>query len=117
MPRNKIFASIDIGTCKITTIIASAAEETGKLQVVGVANEPSRGLRKSQVVDIEEAMEAVTRSVEAAERMAGFSISSTFVSISGNHIQSQNSKGVVAVSNPNEEIVHDDVTRVIEGAR
>jgi len=117
MARSQMFASIDIGTCKITTVIAAVTEETKKLQVMGVANEPSRGLRKSQVVDIEEAVEAVTRSVEAAERMAGFSISSAFVSISGSHIQSQNSKGVVAVSNPNEEIIQEDVVRVIEAAR
>ena len=117
MGRNKILAGIDIGTCKITTILVAINEETGKMQVVGVANEPSKGLRKSQVVDIEEAVEAVTESVEAAERMAGYSVSSAFVSISGAHIQSQNSKGVVAISNPNEEIIQEDVTRVIEAGR
>lgn len=117
MKRNKMLAGIDVGTEKISTVITAVDEATGKQQVVGVANEPSRGLRKSQVVDIEEAMEAVTRSVEAAERMAGYSISSAFVSVSGSHIQSQNSKGVVAVSRPNEEVVAEDVTRVIEAAR
>lgn len=117
MRQSKMLAGIDVGTEKITTVIVSRDEVTGKMQVAGVANELSRGLRKSQVVDIEEAVEAVTRSVEAAERMAGYSISSGFVSVSGNHIQSQNSKGVVAVANPNEEIIQEDVTRVIEAAR
>lgn len=117
MAQTKVLAGIDIGTCKVTTVLASVNEETGKLQVVGVANEESKGLRKSQVVDIEEAVETVTKSVEAAERMAGFSISSAFISISGAHIQSQNSKGVVAVSTPNEEIVQEDVVRVIEAAK
>ncbi len=117
MSRGKILAGIDIGTCKITTVIISINEESGQLQVVGVANEPSRGLRKSQVVDIEEAVLAVTRSVEAAERMAGCSISSAFVSTGGSHIQSQNSKGVVAIANPNEEILQEDVGRVVEAAR
>jgi len=117
MSRGKILAGIDIGTCKITTVIISINEESGQLQVVGVANEPSRGLRKSQVVDIEEAVMAVTRSVEAAERMAGCSISSAFVSTGGSHIQSQNSKGVVAIANPNEEILQEDVGRVVEAAR
>lgn len=117
MSKGKIIAGIDVGTCKITTVIASLDEETGKLQVIGVANEESRGLRKSQVVDIEETVEAVTRSVEAAERMAGYSISSAFVSTGGSHIQSQNSKGVVAIANPNEEILPEDVARVVEAAR
>ena len=117
MARGNIYAGIDIGTCKVTTILVSEEEETGKLRVVGVAIEESRGIRKSQVVDIEEAIEAITSSVEAAERMAGFSITHAYVSIGGSHIQSQNSKGVVAVANPGEEIVADDVSRVIEAAR
>ena len=117
MSRGRILAGIDVGTCKITTAIVSINEESGQLQVVGVANEPSKGLRKSQIVDIEEAVVAVTKSVEAAERMAGCSISSAFVSTGGGHIQSQNSKGVVAIANPNEEILQEDVSRVVEAAR
>lgn len=117
MPRNKSLAAIDIGTCKITTIIASENQETNKLQIVGVANTLSKGLRKSQIVDIEETIEALTQSIEAAERMAGYSLSNSFISISGAHIQSQNSKGVVAVANPGEEITEEDVNRVIEAAK
>ncbi len=117
MARGNIYAGIDIGTCKTTTIIVSEDEETGKLRVVGVATVESRGIRKSQVVDIEETVEAITQSVEAAERMAGFSISNAFISIGGIHIQSQNSKGVVAVANSGEEITLDDVNRVIDAAR
>jgi cell division protein FtsA len=111
------FSAIDIGTSKIATIIASVSEETGKINVIGASSVPSRGLRKSQVVDIEEAIEAITASVESAERMAGTSLSSAFISVGGGHIQSQNSKGVVAVSNPDSEIVGDDLQRVIEAAR
>lgn len=117
MAHNRTLAGIDIGTCKVTTVIVSLDDEAEKIQVVGVSNEPSKGLRRSQVVDIEEAVDVVTKSVEAAERMAGFSINSAFISISGAHIQSQNSKGVVAVSNPNDEINQEDVSRVIEAAR
>jgi cell division protein FtsA len=117
MAKTNIVAGIDIGTSKITTIIASQSPETDKINVIGVANKESKGLRRSQIVDIEEAVEAVTESVEAAERMAGYSISRTFVSISGSHIESINSKGVVAVAEPEGEIVIDDVNRVIEAAR
>ncbi len=110
-------SAIDIGSSKITTIIASVGEEDQKVRVVGVASVPSRGIRKSQIVDIEEAIEAVTESVEAAERMAGFSISQALVSISGIHINSLNSKGLVAVQNPDAEIIADDVARVVEAAK
>ncbi|MBI2009648.1 MAG: cell division protein FtsA [Candidatus Chisholmbacteria bacterium] len=115
MAKGKVLAGIDVGTAKVCTIIAAAAE--GKINVMGVSSTPSKGLRKSQIVDIEDAIEAITESVEAAERMAGYNINSAFVSIGGAHIASQNSKGVVAVSEPEGEIINDDVLRVIEAAR
>jgi cell division protein FtsA len=117
MSKNSIIAGIDVGTEKICTIIASVSGETNKTNVVGVAATPSKGLRKSQIVDLDEAISAITDSVEAAERMAGLTISSGLVSISGVHIESLNSKGVVAVSEPDGEIVQEDVERVIEAAR
>ena len=116
MAKGRILAGIDIGSSKVVTLIASQTE-TGKISCIGVAAVESRGLRKSQIVDIEEATDAITESVEAAERMAGYSISQGFVSISGAHIQSQNSKGVVAVAQPEDEITATDVDRVIEAAR
>lgn len=117
MQKGKMIAAIDVGTEKVTTIIASENVETKKINVMGVAATPSSGIRKSQIVDIEEATEAITGSVEAAERMAGYSITQAVVSIGGAHIASQNSKGVVAVSDPEGEIINEDVERVIEAAR
>jgi cell division protein FtsA len=111
------FSAIDIGSSKITTIIATQGEEDTSLRVVGVASVPSKGIRKSQVVDIEDAIDAMTESVESAERMAGISIKDAAVSISGIHIESQNSKGLVAVQNPDSEITPDDVYRVVEAAK
>ena len=116
MAKGRILAGIDIGTSKVVTLIGSQAE-TGRVHIIGVAAVPSKGLRKSQIVDIEEATESITESVEAAERMAGYSISQAFVSIGGAHIESQNSKGVVAVAEPEGEITATDVDRVIEAAR
>jgi cell division protein FtsA len=117
MTKEQTIAAIDIGSSKVTTIIGSVSTEEEKVNIVGVANIPSQGLRKSQVVDIEDAINGITKSVEAAERMAGFSLDSALVSIGGSHIESQNSKGVVAVSQAEGEIVNSDVERVIEAAR
>lgn len=117
MPKSQLISAIDIGTTKITTVIASLPADEDRINVVGVATEPAKGLRKSQIVDIDETIEAITQSVEAAERMAGYSIASALVSVSGIHIESVNSKGVVAVANPEGEIDEQDVTRVIEAAR
>lgn len=116
MGKTKVVAAIDIGTEKVCTLIA-VVEEGGELRVVGASAVRSAGIRKSQIVNLEEAAAAVTESVDAAERMAGFSINHAYVSVGGKHIESQNSKGVVAVTDPNGDITHADVERVIEAAR
>ncbi len=115
MQKDTIAVGIDIGSTKITTIIATFQDES--INVIGVSSVPSRGLRKGQVVDIEEAVQSITASLESAERMAGYSVGTAFVSVNGIHIESQNSKGVVAVGNPTGEITEEDVLRVVEAAR
>lgn len=117
MSRAKIVAGIDVGSSKTTAIIASKGEEEEKPKVIGVAHVPSAGIRKGQIVNIEEASETVVNAAEAAERMAGYDLSRAFVSVGGYHIASQNSKGVVAVAEPEGEITASDVDRVIEAAR
>lgn len=120
MARDKVLVGIDVGTSKIATLIGTApagSESSGNLNVIGVSTVQSRGLRKGQVVDIEEATAAITESLEAAERMAGYSVSAAYVSVGGNHITSQNSHGVVAVAEPDKEITAQDVERVIEAAK
>src|SRR3989344_4109810 len=114
--RDRIAAAIDVGTSKITTIIANVREE-GQLHIIGVSSVDSKGLRKGQVVDIEDAKTAISISLEAAERMAGSSVASAFVSVGGNQIASQNSHGVVAVADPEKEISADDVRRVVDAAK
>uniref|UniRef100_A0A7C4M100 Cell division protein FtsA n=1 Tax=candidate division CPR3 bacterium TaxID=2268181 RepID=A0A7C4M100_UNCC3 len=112
----RIVAGIDIGTSKIATIIASVPED-GLVNILGVATGKSRGIRKGQIVDIEEATSCIVESLEAAERMAGYSISSAFFTVGGAHIMSQNSHGVVAVAEPQKEITAIDVKRAVEAAK
>jgi cell division protein FtsA len=116
MARDSLVAGIDIGTSKITTLIATVPDE-GSLHVIGVSTIDSKGLRKGQVVNIEEATDAISRSLEAAERMAGTEVAQAFLTIGGNHITSINSHGVVAVAEPDREITHQDVNRVIDAAK
>jgi len=114
---SRVLAGIDIGSSKIATIIAQVSSDDGKVNIIGAASVPSIGVRKGQIVNIEEATQGIISSVEAAERMAGYSLSKAFISVGGAHIASQNSKGVVAVAEPEGEITPDDVRRVIEAAR
>lgn len=116
MAKNKIVAGIDIGSAKTATLIAQV-DETGKISIVGIASAPTKGVRKSQIVDIEDATESTIASVEAAERMAGYNLSNSYVSIGGGHISSQNSQGVVAVADPSAEVTGEDVDRVIDAAK
>src|SRR3989344_5463991 len=116
MSKDKVVTGIDIGSSKITTIIAVLQEDLTP-NVIGVSSIPSKGLRKGQVVDIEEAVRCITQSLESAERMAGYSVGNAFVTAAGTQIESQNSKGVVAVSDPQGEITQEDVLRVVEAAR
>ena len=120
MAKSRIISGIELGSSKISTIIASIQESEFEsepsINIVGVASVESRGIKKGQIVDIEEATEAAIASVEAAERMAGYNLDSAYISIGGAHITSQNSHGVVAVSDPQGEIDYEDVDRVIEAA-
>lgn len=114
MTEGKIVVGIDIGTSKVVTLIAKVDTS---LNILGVSEVKSAGIRKGQIVDIEEAVAVINNSLEAAERMAGYSVSNVVASIGGAHIESVNSKGVVAVSTPQGEIARNDLDRVIDAAR
>jgi cell division protein FtsA len=116
MARDRLVTGIDIGTSKITTLIASVNDD-GAIRVIGVSTVPSRGLRKGQIVNIEEATAVISQSLEGAERMAGTSVASAYILTGGNHIASLNSHGVVAVAEPDKEISENDVKRVIDAAK
>lgn len=111
----RIIVAIDVGTYKIVTVIAKVVESV--ISVLGVSEVKSQGIRKGQVVDIEEAVHAINSSLEAAERMAGYSASHVIVSLGGSQISCQNSRGVVAVATPNGEISESDLQRVIDAAK
>ena len=116
MAKDRVLCAIDVGSSKIATLIASVGEDE-KINLIGVSAVDSRGVKKAQIVDIEDAVSAITESIEAAERMAGYSISSAYVTIGGPQIESINSHAVVAVSKPDGEISENDVLRVNDAAR
>lgn len=110
----KIVVGVDIGSAKIATVVARIDET---VNVLGVSEVVSEGIRKGQIVDIKKAVESITSSLEGAERMAGYSISRVVASIGGAHIESQNSRGVVAVAASGGEVSPSDLGRVIDAAR
>jgi len=116
MPKNGYVVGLDIGTKKVTALIGEITEDR-KVEVIGIGSADSKGLRKGVVVNLDITSSAIKKAQEEAELMAGVSIHAAFVGISGAHIKSFNSRGVIAVSGKNREITRDDVRRVIEQSK
>ncbi len=116
MPKNTYIVGLDIGTRKVAVIIGEVTEER-KIEVIGIGCADSKGLRKGVVVDLEATTSAIRKAQEEAELMAGVEIQSAFVGISGAHIKSFNSRGVIAVSGKNREIGREDIRRVIDQSK
>ncbi len=117
MARPKIVASLDIGSSKIRTVVGVQESESLVPNIIGVGLSPSTGLRKGAVIDVEETINSISASLEDAERMAGEPINHVFLGVGGNHIESINSKGVIAIGQEHSEINEDDVDRVLEAAQ
>jgi cell division protein FtsA len=109
-------AAIDVGTTKVCTIVAEVTPQH-ELRILGVGIGPSAGLAKGMVDNVQAAIEAIASSVERAERASGAKILSAHIGISGPHVSSRNSQGIVAVADPRHPITDADVQRALESAR
>ncbi len=110
----KLIVGLDIGTSKVLAIVGEVASD-GTVEIIGVGHQPSRGLKKGVVVNIESTVQSIQRAVEEAELMAGCQIHSVYAGIAGSHINSVNSHGIVAIKT--KEVAQGDVDRVLEAAR
>jgi len=116
MPRQNIITGIDLGSETVRAAVGRVGPE-GDLHIIGVSEAPSEGVSKGVINSIEDAISSISSCVEKAERMVGIPIEHANISISGIHIISQESKGVVGVSRADGEIKEEDVTRVLEAAQ
>ena len=116
MPEQTVLVVIDIGTSKVCVLIGEVGRDGG-VAVIGIGQSPSDGLRKGVVIDIDRTVQSVAAAVAAAERLSGFKVRSAFVGISGSHVGSQNSRGMVAVSGHRHDVTREDTERAIEAAR
>src|SRR5215813_6638473 len=106
---------LDIGTSKVTCIVGGPSEE-GVLQVLGIGESESRGLRKGVIVNPDAAVESIKRAVEEAERMSGMQAEEVTINLAGSHIMGFNGQAIVAVASREHEITSDDVRRAIDSA-
>lgn len=109
-----LIVGLDVGTSKVTAMVAELRPD-GRLEVIGVATQPTSGLKKGVVVNIEATVDAISRVVQEVELMADCKIRDVYTGIAGSHIRSFNSNGMVAIKD--KEVTPLDVERVIEVAR
>src|SRR5437763_12058742 len=116
MPKDSknLIVGLDIGTSKIVAIVAEINPE-GVLNVIGLGAQPSRGLKKGVVVNIEATMASIQRVLEEAELMADIQITDVYTGIAGSHIRSLNSSGMVAIKD--KEVTQADIDRVVDTAK
>ncbi|MBI2773744.1 MAG: cell division protein FtsA [Chloroflexi bacterium] len=114
MPDQSVIVAIDIGTTKVAVLIGEL--EAAAANVIGIGTARSDGLRKGVVIDIDRTVQAVSTAVEAAERMSGYKVRSALVGVSGGHISSQSSRGMVAISG-RRDIGPDDTQRAMDAAQ
>ena len=117
MAEARIYAGLDIGTTKITAIVAEPEENGEGIRIVGVGTAPSDGLKRGVVVNLEKTTRSIQYAVQEAERMSGRTIRGVFAGIAGDHIRGINSRGVIAVSRKDAEIRPHDLERVILAAK
>ena len=115
MARESISVGIDIGSTKIITCVGKF--ENGSIDIIGMGKSVNQGMRRGAIVDIEETVSAISASLDEAERAAGIPLNSAVVGLDGAHIESTDSKGVIAVARADGEVCDEDVVRVIEAAR
>ncbi len=110
------FVALDVGSTKVVVLIAQVGEG-GRVKILGVGIEPSHGMHRGSVVDVNKAAGAIKAAKAQAERTSGYEIGRTFVSVASKHISSLNSRGVTGL-NPNKGVVNRvDIERALEAAR
>lgn len=116
MTRPYTISGIDIGNSQVKVVIAKINGDSSRPEIIGSGNTLSNGLRKGMVVDMEETIQNVHSAVQRAEAMAGVKIKSVYLAVNGLHLNTQTSRGVIAVSRADNEISQSDIDRVVKAA-
>lgn len=115
MAQTNISVGLDVGSTKVITCVGKF--DNGVTDIIGIGKSTNQGMRKGVIVDIEETVSAISASLEEAERMSGIPLEAAIIGINGPHIESEESKGVIAVSRTDGEITREDTERAVEAGR
>ena len=114
MARNGFFTGLDIGTSSIKVLVAEFV--SGEMNVIGVSNVPSTGVKDGIIIDIEAAAEAIKTAIEQAEEKAGMTIDKINVGLPANLLQIEPTQGMIPVPSESKEIKDEDVDSVVKSA-
>lgn len=112
--QNSPIVGLDIGTTSVRVVIAELLD--GQLEIVGIGEAGSKGLRRGVISKPDLTVDAIKRAVEEAELMSGLSVSQVYVGLAGSSVKGQNSPGMIAIPGRHRAITHEDVMRVIDTA-
>lgn len=116
MNRSIQAVGLDIGTSRVRCVIGEPDENDHKMNIVGIGQAESRGLRRGIVTTTDAVVESIKKAVDEAERVSGLEVQMASVNLSGEHLRGENKSGVVAVAGVGREISSDDVERAVESA-
>lgn len=113
---SRIVVGLDLGTSKVCAVVVEIAE-SGALNVIGLGQAKSRGVRKGEIVNVEHTMQDIRDALAAAEEMSDREIQSVYLGVTGGHVRSFNNRGFHPVASVDREIMVDDVQDVLKNAR
>ncbi len=113
---SSIIVGLEIGTSKVCAVVGELGAD-GALNIIGLGQARSRGVRKGEIVDPTQAEEDVRNAIVEAEQMADVEIRSVYLGVTGGHIRGFNNRGVHPVVSADREISEDDVQDVIKNAK
>lgn len=111
-----IIVGLEIGTSKICTVVGELSDE-GALNIIGIGQSPSRGVRKGEIVDAGAVEETIREAIVQAETMADVEIRSVYLGVTGGHLRGFTNHGVHPVVSADREITQDDVDDVVKNAK
>lgn len=118
MPRTeeKYVVALDIGTSKVCVLVGEI-NDRNQIEITGKGTSPMKGTRRGNIINLDQAIDSVRKAVDEAEVMAGLQVESVYVGVSGDHIRSVNSRGVISVTGKHKEIAREDIDRVIDASK
>jgi cell division protein FtsA len=112
-----LLAGLDLGTSKVTVVVAEREYESEEAQIIGVGQAPSNGIRKGLIVNLDQAVRSVRQAVSDAQNMVGQDITEVTVAFGGGEVTSLRTKGMVSLGRSPRPVMQLDIERVIEAAQ